>query len=115
MRSSPPWMAIDGTASLDVVHQDHDYAHLSGGKAHYRAEESDENAELAGGMRQLYTLLDVKDEYRDGRLRKKSFSLARSVRALERRLQPEERSGKGWRWALLRRLRKWRRNLIGVN
>lgn len=111
---SSPWLAIDGTPSLDVLHQNHDYAHLAGGDTHYRAEESEDNAELAGGMRQLYTLLDVHYEFRKGRLRKKRFGLVRAVRAMERRLQPQERSGEGWRWALLRRLRQWRRHLIGV-
>ena len=110
-----PWPAVDGTAALDVVHQNHDYGHLDGGEAHYRARESEANAQLAGGMRQLYTLLDVKHEFRGGRLRKKRFSLARLVRSFERRLQPQARTGSGWRWALLRQLRRWRRALIGAS
>lgn len=111
---SSPWPAIDATSLLDVVHQQHDYAHLEGGQAHYRAEESALNAELAGGMRQLYSLLDISHEFRKGRIARKPFSRARLIRALERRLQPVERSGEGWRWALLRRLRQWRRALVGA-
>jgi len=111
---SSPWMAIDGTPTLDVVHQNHDYGHLAGGEAHYRTEESADNAQMAGGMRQLYTLLDVNFEFRDRQIRKKRFRLVSAVRYFERRLQPQERSGQGWRWALLRRLRRFRRKLFGV-
>ena len=111
---SSPWLAIDGSATLDVVHQNHSYSHLSGGDAHYRAQESEDNVQLAGGMRQLYTLLDVNIEFHGRQIRKKRFSLVRAVRYFERRLQSQSRSSQGWRWALLRRLRRFRRRLIGV-
>jgi len=106
------WLPLDATPSLNVIHQNHDYAHLPKGQAHYRVSETEENIELAGGMRQMYALLDVNYELRDGQIKAKLPSLLRFVRSLERWLQPEERVGKGWRWALLRRLRRLRRSLI---
>jgi hypothetical protein len=111
---SSPWLAIDASPTLKVVHQNHDYAHLAGGDGHYRAEESADNTQMAGGMRQLYTLLDIKNEFRQGQIRKKRFSVVRVVRYFERRLQPQARSGSGWRWVILRRLRQFRRKLIGA-
>jgi hypothetical protein len=106
-----PWLAIDGTAALDVVHQQHDYAHLDGGKPHYRLDESETNVQLAGG--QIYMLLDIQYEYREGRIQRKRMSLLKVVRTLERQLQPVEQQKTGWRWTLLRRLRAWRRQLVG--
>lgn len=110
---SQPWPALDATPSLMVVHQQHDYAHLPQGKAHYKVEETYENTELAGGMRHIYSLLDVDAQLVDGRIQPVPGSLARTVRAWERRLQPDERVGRGWRWFLIRRLRKLRRALLG--
>jgi hypothetical protein len=106
------WRPVDATASLTAIHQNHDYAHLPEGQAHYRVAETEENTEMAGGMRQIYSLLDLKLEYRNGAIQVKRPSLLRLVRGMERVLQPDERVGKGWRWALLRRLRKLRRSLV---
>jgi hypothetical protein len=108
-----PWPALDVTPSLMVVHQQHDYGHLPEGKAHYKVEETYENTELAGGMRHIYSLLDVDAQLLNGRIRPAPDSLARRIRGWERRLQPDERVGRGWRWFLIRRLRKLRRALLG--
>lgn len=106
------WLALDATANLTVIHQNHDYAHLPEGQAHYRVGETDDNVELAGGMRRIYSLMDVRHEFVDGQIRRKRPSLVRLVRGMERLVQPDERVASGWRWALLRRLRRLRRNLI---
>lgn len=53
------WQVIDATASATVVHQQHDYHHLPGGKIHYTLPESDENLRLAGGKRHIFTLADA--------------------------------------------------------
>jgi hypothetical protein len=53
------WPVIDASASITVIHQDHDYAHLPGGKPHYQMPESFENIRLAGGRRAIFTLLDA--------------------------------------------------------
>jgi hypothetical protein len=59
------WPVIDASQAVTVIHQDHDYAHLPGGRPHYRHPESDRNLELAGGRPAVFTLADsdwVQDE-----------------------------------------------------
>jgi hypothetical protein len=53
------WPVIDASDSLTIIHQDHDYSHLPGGKPHYQMPESFENTHLAGGRRTIFTLLDA--------------------------------------------------------
>lgn len=53
------WPVIDASASLTVIHQDHDYSHLPGGKPHYQMPETFENIRLAGGRRAIFSLLDA--------------------------------------------------------
>ncbi len=53
------WPVIDATGSIEIIHQNHDYAHLPGGQAHYRLPETNENVRLAGGRRAIFTLMDV--------------------------------------------------------
>ncbi len=52
------WKLINCSETIDIIHQDHDYAHLPGGQPHYRQPESFENVKLAGGQRTVFTLLD---------------------------------------------------------
>lgn len=104
------WMVVDVTPSLTVVHQNHDYAHLPGGKPHYKLEESRRNVELGGGFDKVYHLLDVDKQYSNGRIQEASFSLARFLRKLERWVRPEKKVG--WRWKLTRHLRKMRRKVM---
>lgn len=61
---------VDATATITVIHQDHDYAHLPGGQPHYHLPESQENIRLAGGRRAIFTLLDADHTLVAGRLRK---------------------------------------------
>jgi hypothetical protein len=53
------WPVIDASSALTVIHQDHDYSHLPGGKPHYQMPESFDNIRLAGGRRAIFTLLDA--------------------------------------------------------
>ncbi len=108
------WSAIDATPTLTVVHQNHNYAHLRGERGHQRHEETFENTELGGGMRKMYMLLDVPYQLIDGQVRRAPWSLPRFLRSLERRLQSDELVGRGLRWFLLRRLRRWRRALLAA-
>ena len=63
------WKTIDATPSIQIIHQNHDYAHLPGGQVHYRLPETTENVRLAGGRRTIFTLLDVNYEMRDGKVK----------------------------------------------
>jgi len=62
------WPVIDVSSSLAVIHQDHDYSHLPGGKPHYQMPESYENIRLAGGRRTIFTLQDADYTLRSGKL-----------------------------------------------
>jgi hypothetical protein len=53
------WAVIDCTPSVMIVHQNHDYGHLPGGKSHYEHPDTNENIRLAGGQANIrYTILD---------------------------------------------------------
>jgi hypothetical protein len=104
------WPAIDGTHDVMIVHQDHDYGHLPGGRPHYDLEETSVNAVLGGGLRNMYMMLDTERELINGRVSRPRFRLARFVRRIERILQPEEQVG--LRWQITRRFRWWRRALV---
>jgi hypothetical protein len=107
------WAVIDATSAITIVHQDHDYGHLPGGKPHYDLEESYRNQALAGGMAHLYTVLDTNKELVRGVIRPHRPSLLRLVRRIEVLLMPEGER-RGWRWALARRFRRLRRSLSGT-
>lgn len=107
-----PWPAINATPSLMTVHQNHDYSHLADDKNHQRHPETFANAELAGGMRKMYMLLDVDYELVGGEIRPARWSLPRFLRSLERHLQTDDLVGRGPRWALLRQVRNLRRALV---
>jgi len=103
------WPLIDATHDLTVIHQSHDYSHLPGGKAHYDLEETAINAQLGGGMRNMYLTIDATHELVNGQVRRARPTRVRMLRALERLFYPESETG--WRWRLTRRLRHLRRNL----
>lgn len=108
---SQPWPLVDATRSIMVVHQNHDYAHLPGGEMHYDLEETQVNVQLAGGEANMYMLLDAQMELVAGVLRPPRLRMVRFLRSLERNLLPKAIQQKGWRWGLLRSLRRWRRKL----
>ncbi len=62
------WKVVDATNANQIIHQDHDYAHLPGGHAHYRLPETGENVRLAGGKRAIFTLQDANYEFSSGEL-----------------------------------------------
>jgi hypothetical protein len=108
------WPVIDGTPSITVIHQNHDYSHLPGGKPHYVLPESDRNTALAGGSAHLYMILDSDQELRDGRLRRPKPGLLRTIRHLEVSLTPPDGSRQGLRWSLARQFRRLRRRVSGT-
>ncbi|MEI8132694.1 MAG: glycosyltransferase family A protein [Leptolinea sp.] len=62
------WKVVDGSTDVNIIHQDHDYSHLPGGKPHYRLPESFENIKVAGGKRSIFTLDDCDLALKDGQL-----------------------------------------------
>ena len=103
------WPVVDATKSLNVVHQNHDYSHLPQGKIHYDLEETKINAQLGGGMRNMYMTLDASHELINDRVRKVRPSFLRVLRKLERWLHPQLQ--KGPRWEMTRTIRRLRRNI----
>lgn len=77
------WAVVDASRSATIVHQDHDYSHLTGGRPHYRHPETTENIRLAGGERTIFTLLDCTFELAGGELRPTPFSWGKLWREVE--------------------------------
>lgn len=77
------WPVVETTPTYMVIHQQHDYSHLPGGKPHYRHPESDENVRLAGGRHAIYTLADVNYQLKDGRLVKIPLTWKKFWREIE--------------------------------
>jgi len=101
------WKVVDITPTVIVIHQNHSYDHLPGGKTHLNLDESHENVKLGGGFDKLYDLLDVEYQYEDGKITIKPMTLPRFLRRLERFFMPGQKAG--WRWKctqVIRRLRK---------
>src|SRR5687767_8931005 len=78
------WPVIDGTPSLMIVHQNHDYSHLPGGKPHYEHPDTNENIRLAGGTAAVrYTILDSTYRLVDGKLVRPKMTSLRLMRKFE--------------------------------
>ena len=107
------WKVVDGTPSIFVIHQDHDYAHLPGGATHYGLDESKNNEDMAGGSANLYMVLDSHVQLRDGALKAPKPSLVRLLRKGEIWLTPGDGSRQGLRWSGARQLRRMRRRVTG--
>ena len=105
-----PWMAIDATADITILHQNHDYSHLPNGEIHYRHPESERNVELGGGNKKMYYLWDLPHFMVDGIVERRPLSWLRVVRFIERLVQPEEEN-KSMRYRVYWKLRKLRKRL----
>ena len=79
------WSVIDCTPSVMIVHQNHDYSHLPGGKPHYEHPDTNENIRLAGGQANIrYTILDATHQLTaDGKLVRPRMTSLRLTRKLE--------------------------------
>lgn len=103
--------AVDASYSITVIHQNHDYRHLPGGKPPYRLPETARNRSLAGGDAHMYLILDTDVQLIDGELRKPKGSLARRLRRLEVSLYPKHGNLSGLRLSLTNSLKRLRRKL----
>lgn len=79
------WAVIDCTPSVMIVHQNHDYSHLPGGKPHYEHPDTNENIRLAGGQANVrYTILDATHQLAaGGKLTRPKLTSPRLTRKLE--------------------------------
>lgn len=78
------WPVIDCTPSVIVVHQNHDYSHLPGGKPHYEHPETNENIRLAGGQANIrYSILDSTHQLIGGKLANPKPNNLRCIRGIE--------------------------------
>jgi len=78
------WPVIDVTPSAMIVHQNHDYSHLPGGKPHYHHPETDQNIRLAGGRAMTrFTLLDANYRLENGRILPQKIDRGRLWRRIE--------------------------------
>ena len=77
------WLAVDCSAELDIIHQEHDYRHLPEGKPHYRLPETGENIRLAGGRRTIFVLDDASLRLVNGKLQKMPLTWTRFWREIQ--------------------------------
>ena len=78
------WSVIDCTPSVMIVHQNHDYSHLPGGKPHYEHPDTNENIRLAGGEANIrYTVLDSTHQLIGDKLVRPKMSYLRLMRKVE--------------------------------
>lgn len=78
------WAVIDCTPSIMIVHQNHDYSHLPGGKSHHDHPDTNENIRLAGGQASIrYTILDATHQLINGKLSRPKMTSLRFTRKLE--------------------------------
>jgi hypothetical protein len=79
------WPVIDCTPSVMIVHQNHDYSHLPGGKPHYDHPDTNENIRLAGGQAAVrYTILDATHQLtKGGKFVRPKMTSSRFMRKLE--------------------------------
>lgn len=108
------WPVVDGTPSIMIIHQNHDYSHLPGGKPHYEHIESHQNQALAGGASHMFMVLDSDRQLRAGKLQRPRPTFIRTIRQAEVWLTPADGSRKGLRWSLARQMRRLRRRITGT-
>jgi len=78
------WPVIDCTPSVMLVHQNHDYSHLPGGRPHYEHPDTNENIRLAGGEANIrYTILDATHRLVGGKLVRPKLTYLRFMRGVE--------------------------------
>lgn len=78
------WPVIDCTPSITIIHQNHDYSHLPGGKSHHEHPDTNENIRLAGGQAAIrYTILDSTHLLLNGKLARPKMSYLRFMRGVE--------------------------------
>jgi hypothetical protein len=106
------WPVVDGTPSITVIHQNHDYSHLPGGKPPYTLPEGRLNKSLAGADENLYMISDSDRQLTNGKIHTPRLTLPRAVRSLEVWLTPADGKRQGLRGSLARMAFRLRKKLV---
>lgn len=101
------WKVIDVTRSAMIVHQNHDYSHLPGGKPHYGLPETKENITMAGGLKTMYSILETNTMLVNGELKAAPISVPRFLHRVELLITRDDLHG--WRRSFVRWLKRSRR------
>lgn len=101
------WDVVDVTRSAMIVHQNHDYSHLPGGKPHYDLPETKQNIAIAGGVKTMYSILEANTILVDGKLQPVPMSLPRLLHRLELLVTSDDLQGR--RRSIVRWLKRTRR------
>jgi peptidoglycan hydrolase-like protein with peptidoglycan-binding domain len=107
------WPVIDGTPTIQIIHQNHDYSHLPGGKPPYGGVEGNRNIALARGDANEYSaylVLDTNKELREEKITAPKLTLPRVLRRIEVSLMPPDEQGP--RFSLARRIERWRKQIV---
>ena len=86
---------VDATEAITVIHQDHDYSHLPGGKPPYGGPESKENLAAAGGLEVIFMPTDATWKLTGATLQRRSIVEKGVRRAMESALIARLGAGRG--------------------
>jgi hypothetical protein len=74
---------INASQSITIVHQDHDYSHLPGGRPPYGGPEAGENLRNAGGVCDIFFQHDATNYLVEGKIKKPQVTWKRFWREVE--------------------------------
>lgn len=77
------WATVDATGAATIIHQNHDYSHLPGGRPPYRLPETQNNIRLAGGKRRTMYIGDANYQLANGKLTPPPRTWQRFLRSIE--------------------------------
>jgi hypothetical protein len=107
------WPVIDATADIEIIHQNHDYSHLPGGKPPYGGVEGNQNIAHGKASTQeyyFYLLLDANRELKDGKVQPNPLTWPRILRKLEVQIAPLQEDG--FRFNLFQRIERHRKRVV---
>jgi hypothetical protein len=77
------WALVDASQGVTIVHQDHDYSHLPGGRPPYGGPEAGENRKQMGSRREVFFPYDGNWALNPGGLRRPKLTWKRFWREVE--------------------------------
>lgn len=107
------WPVIDATPDIEIIHQNHDYSHLPGGKPPYGGVEGNQN--IAHGKAStkeyyFYLLLDADRQLKDGLVQSNPLTWPRLLRKMEVQIAPLDEEG--WRYNIFQRIERHRKRVV---